>query len=80
MVNGASAYVVVWQVTLFLLPMQLVIKTYGAFFWTLPLFLIGCAGMYFFWWKPLPPKDSEAPIEPLLEANSLEEQENAPAL
>jgi hypothetical protein len=60
--------------------MQLVIKSYDAFFWTLPLFLIGCTGMYFFWWKPLPPKDSEAPVEPLIEANPLEGKQNAPAL
>jgi hypothetical protein len=37
-----------------LLPMQLVIKDYPAFFWTLPIFLFGLAGMYVFWWKPLP--------------------------
>jgi hypothetical protein len=46
-------FALLWQVTLYLLPMQLVIKSYQAFFWTLPLFLIGLAGMYFFWWKPL---------------------------
>jgi hypothetical protein len=37
--------------------MQLVIKSYTAFFWTLPLFLIGSVGMYFFWWKVLPPRE-----------------------
>lgn len=42
------------QVTLFLMPMQILVKTYHAFFMTLPLFLIGITGMYFFWWKALP--------------------------
>jgi Na+/proline symporter len=46
-------FALLWQVTLYLLPMQLVIKSYRAFFCTLPLFLIALAGMYFFWWKPL---------------------------
>ena len=42
-----------WQVTLFLLPMQLIIKEYSSFRHTLPLFLVGALGMYFFWWRPL---------------------------
>ncbi len=46
-------FALLWQVTLFLLPMQLVIKAYSSFWATLPLFLIGLTGMYFFWWRPL---------------------------
>lgn len=46
-------FALLWQVTLFLLPMQLVIKSYDSFLMTLPLFLTGVIGMYFFWWKPL---------------------------
>ncbi len=42
------------QVTLFLMPMQILVKTYGTFWRTLPLFLIGVIGLYFFWWRPLP--------------------------
>ncbi|MDD2764852.1 MAG: hypothetical protein PHE83_12855 [Opitutaceae bacterium] len=49
----AVPFTLLWQITLFLLPMQLVIKSYQAFFCTLPLFLIGVTGMYFFWWRPL---------------------------
>ncbi|MBR6057528.1 MAG: hypothetical protein IKP58_05090 [Victivallales bacterium] len=41
------------QVTLFLLAMQVVIKAYSSIAWTLPLFLIGVAGLRVFWWKPL---------------------------
>jgi len=50
------------QMTLLMLPMQMVIKAYTAFFWTLPLFLVGLAGMYFFWWKPLMKKAPETPL------------------
>ncbi len=46
-------FALIWLVSMLLLPMQLVIKAYSAFFWTLPLFLFGLAGMYVFWWKPL---------------------------
>lgn len=41
------------QVCLFLMPMQLVIKSYGSFGCTLPLFLVGVLGMYRLWWRPL---------------------------
>ena len=46
-----------WQVTLFLLPMQLMIQSYKAFFITLSIFLICMAGMYWFWYRNLPPKE-----------------------
>jgi len=49
----AVPFALLWQVTLFLLPMQLVIKSYRSFWCTLPLFLVGLTGMYFFWWKPM---------------------------
>jgi len=45
------------QVCMFLMPMQLVVKSYHAFFMTLPLFLIGAAGMWWFWWRNLPPAE-----------------------
>ena len=55
-------FALIWLVTMLLLPMQLVIKAYTAFFWTLPMFLFGLAGMYVFWWKPLMKK--QPAIEP----------------
>ena len=60
-------FALLWQVTLFLLPMQLVIKSYDSFLCTLPLFLIGLAGMYFFWWKPLnaPPREYVGSVQPV---------------
>ncbi|HND61195.1 MAG TPA: hypothetical protein PLB90_06910 [Opitutaceae bacterium] len=60
----AVPFALVWQVTLFLLPMQLVIKAYDAFWCTLPIFLTGLAGMYWFWWRPLmraPVPDASTP-------------------
>jgi Na+/proline symporter len=46
------------QITLFLMPMQILVKTYGTFLRTLPLFLVGAVGLYFFWWRVLPPAES----------------------
>ena len=45
------------QITLFLMPMQILVKTYGTFLRTLPLFLIGALGLYVFWWRVLPPAE-----------------------
>ena len=44
-----------WQVTLFLLPMQLVIGSFKAFWMTLPIFVVCLIGMYVFWYRNLPP-------------------------
>jgi Na+/proline symporter len=52
-------FALLWQVTLFLLPMQLVIKSYDAFWKTLPFFLLALGGMYWFWWRNLPPARSQ---------------------
>lgn len=49
----AVPFVMLTQVTLFLMSMQLVIHSYGAFWTTLPLFLIGLVGAWWFWWRPL---------------------------
>ena len=49
----------VWQVSLFLLPMQFLTRNWQGFFGTLPIFLLGCAGLYFFWWKNLPSADEK---------------------
>ena len=45
------------QVTLFLLPMQLLVKNFTAFFWTLPVFLICSTALYFTWFRRLPPPE-----------------------
>jgi Na+/proline symporter len=47
-------FALVWQVAMFMLPMQAVIGAWSSFFWTLPLFLTGLTGMYFLWFRHLP--------------------------
>ncbi len=47
-----------WQISLLLLPMQLIIKSYTAFFVTLIIFIVSLAGMYIFWYRKLDGLDS----------------------
>lgn len=66
----AVPFTMLAQVTLFLMPMQLVIRRFDAFFMTLPLFLIGAAGVYFFWWKKLPLADASFVAAPAVPAEA----------
>jgi len=43
-----------WQITLFLLPMQLIIRSFDVFWITFAVFVICLTGMYFFWYRNLP--------------------------
>ncbi|MBD3289656.1 sodium:solute symporter [candidate division KSB1 bacterium] len=45
-----------WQISLFLIPMQLVIQAYGSVKITATIFVICLSGMYWFWYRHLPPK------------------------
>jgi SSS family solute:Na+ symporter len=45
-----------WQISLFLLPMQLIIHSFEAFKITLVIFIICLSGMYWFWYRNLPEK------------------------
>jgi Na+/proline symporter len=73
-------FALLWQVTLFLLPMQLVMKAYQSFCLTLPLFLLGVVGMYIFWWRQLPKTHVSNPLFPVipLEANAKAKQDSTP--
>ena len=51
----------VWQVSLFLLPMQFLTHNMRGFWMTLPVFLAACLGLFFFWWRHLPPADEAIP-------------------
>jgi hypothetical protein len=51
----AVPFIMLAQVALFLMTMQLVIRSWSALAWTGALFLIGFAGVYRYWWKNLPP-------------------------
>ncbi|UCD30758.1 MAG: sodium:solute symporter [Planctomycetota bacterium] len=44
-----------WQITLFLVPMQLLIRSWTSFWVTLPIFIICQIVLYFTWYKQLPP-------------------------
>ena len=48
-------FILIAQVTLFLMPMQLIIHTFSTFWITFGLFLTGIAGIYWFWYRNLPP-------------------------
>ncbi len=50
----ALPFALIWQVSIFLLPMQLMLQTWDAFFVTLVIFMAGSTGLYFFWYKKLP--------------------------
>jgi SSS family solute:Na+ symporter len=51
----AVPFVMLWQVTWFMMPMQLVIHSYRAFWVTFSLFVVGLTGVYFLWYRNLPP-------------------------
>ena len=51
-------FVMTWLVTMFLMPMQLIIKQYSAFLITLSLFIISVVFIYIFWYRNLPDKDT----------------------
>jgi SSS family solute:Na+ symporter len=50
-----------WQVCLFLLPMQAVIRNWSAFRVTLVIFLVCMGGLYWFWYRNLPPASQIPP-------------------
>jgi Na+/proline symporter len=48
-------FILVAQVSLYLMPMQLIIHTFHTFWITFGFFLIGIAGIYWFWFRNLEP-------------------------
>ena len=49
-------FALLWQITLFLLPMQAMVRSWHEFQVTLAVFLLCSAGMYWFWYRNLPPR------------------------
>lgn len=47
-------FALIWQVSMFLAPMLFVIHNWSGFISAFILFLIGGAGLYWFWWRNLP--------------------------
>jgi Na+/proline symporter len=58
----ALPFALAWQITLFLLPMQLIIKSYKAFGVTLCIFLVSFCGLYFIWLRKI---GCEVSVEPV---------------
>lgn len=58
----AVPFALAWQITFYLMPMELLIRNYKAFWITLPFFIISTLGMYFFWYKKLPPAHNQNEI------------------
>lgn len=54
----AVPFVMTWLVTMFLMPMQLIIRQYDAFLITLSLFIVSIIFIYIFWYRNLPDKDT----------------------
>ncbi|MBP8131512.1 MAG: sodium:solute symporter [Candidatus Hydrogenedentes bacterium] len=56
-------FALLWQVTMFMLPMQAVIGAWRSFWPTLALFLAGLTGVYFLWFRYLPKTNYFEPNE-----------------
>lgn len=52
----AVPFVMTWQVTLYLIPMLIIVQNFRAMWVTLALFITALSGMYIFWYRNLPPK------------------------
>ena len=59
----ASPFALLWQITMFMLPMQIVVQAWSAFYVTLAFFLLGLGGMYIFWFRHLPAENYFEPDE-----------------
>ncbi len=51
----------VWQISMFLLCLQVIVHSYDDALWTFLVFLASCVGLYFVWYKNLPPAEGAAP-------------------
>jgi Na+/proline symporter len=67
----AIPFVMTWQVTLYMLGMQLIIRSWDDLAVTLVIHLIAVAGVYKFWYKNLPPKREGVPTEAEIEAGQI---------
>lgn len=50
----ALPFALLWQVSLFLVPMLVVVHNWHGFWWCLGLLAAGSVGLYFFWYRKLP--------------------------
>jgi Na+/proline symporter len=71
----------IWQVCLFLMPMQILTHNWTGWMTTAPIFLLCSLGLYFFWWRHLPSAQekiadfvSRPPVQSPEELRALEAQ------
>ena len=57
----AVPFALLWQITLFLLPMLAIIRNWPAFRVTAVIFVVSLIGMYFLWYRNLPPARDGVP-------------------
>jgi solute:Na+ symporter, SSS family len=55
----AMPFTLVFHVTLFLIPMQLIIKKYDTLLFLTGVLIIAIAGMYYFWFRNLPSNEKQ---------------------
>ena len=60
---GASPFALLWQITLFILPMQAVIGAWRAFYPTLAVCIVSMIAIYFIWFRHLPKENYFEPGE-----------------
>jgi solute:Na+ symporter, SSS family len=60
-------FALTWQVTLFLMPMQLILRDFRSFAVTFPIFAGCLLFLYRFWYRRLPPAEARVVPEPALE-------------
>lgn len=78
---AAIPFVFLWQISMFMLPMQLIIQSWRAFWITLAVFLVGLGGMYFLWYRKLPKgKQDEEWVEELVKNGTLDESLTLPGV
>jgi Na+/proline symporter len=65
----------VYLVTLYMIPMQLIIHRFDSIIWTLPQFILSCLVLYFVWWKNQRP-DRQMELEPDLRDSSSQSDHN----
>ncbi len=58
----STPFALMWQITLFLLPMQAIIGAWSSFWPTLCIFEASLFGVYLLWYRQLPP--ANAPMAP----------------
>lgn len=58
---AALPFALLWQITLFLLPMQFIIHAWRSFAVTLVIFAISLFGLLMLWYRNLPPADKKLP-------------------